>query len=258
MADRRPYSRSEYNRALIANALLDPFNVVLLAVVLVIGIVTGIGLLAPAAVVLYLAGAVRTYFDSDVADKVLARQRERRRDALQKGRTTLREQDLDPAIAALVHQAREREARIRQAIDGADLPYEEVADEVDRFVAAMEDTARRAQLLASALHDTPPEQVAARLRALQQEANPDQKELVDALQTQSSTLERMQRQLARFQTEMERILVELDTVRGQLVSVSASTGAAQGAELASEVRSLREQMGAVADGMAEAYEAQKP
>jgi hypothetical protein len=64
----------------------------------------------------------------------------------------------------------------------------------------------------------------------------------------------MQRQLRRFGTEMERILVELDTIRGQIVSVSASTGTAKGSELAGEVRALREQMGAVADGMAEAYE----
>ena len=65
----------------------------------------------------------------------------------------------------------------------------------------------------------------------------------------------MQAQLSRFGDEMERILVELDTIRGQAVSVSASTGAAKGHELAGDVRSLREQMGAVADGMAEAYEA---
>ena len=29
--DRRPYSRSEYNRALVLNALAAPFNVVVLA-----------------------------------------------------------------------------------------------------------------------------------------------------------------------------------------------------------------------------------
>ena len=37
-----PYDRARYNRALIANALLDPFNVVLLAVVLIVGILLGI------------------------------------------------------------------------------------------------------------------------------------------------------------------------------------------------------------------------
>ena len=39
--------------------------------------------------------------------------------------------------------ARQREARIRDAIDRAELPYEEVSSEVDRFIRAMEDGARR-------------------------------------------------------------------------------------------------------------------
>ena len=64
----------------------------------------------------------------------------------------------------------------------------------------------------------------------------------------------MEVQLQRFYDEMERIVVELDTVRGNLVSVSASSDAGTQEQLASEVRSLRERMGAVADGIGEAYE----
>ena len=37
-----PYDRGRFNRALITNALLDPFNVVLLAVVLIAGILLGL------------------------------------------------------------------------------------------------------------------------------------------------------------------------------------------------------------------------
>lgn len=250
----KPYSRGEFNRALVANALFDPFNVAILVITLVAGIVLGlVPILGPAAAVLYLAGVVRTYLDEEVADKVLARERTDRRKELQDRKPRLDERKLTPGIARLVRDARVREARIRTAIDEAELPYDEVAAEVDRFVAAMEDTARRAQLLADALADTPPERVQERL--LQVQGDPEKAELVDALETQKTTLERMQRQLRRFGTEMERILVELDTIRGQIVSVSASTGAAKGAELAGEVRALREQMGAVADGMAQAYEA---
>ena len=50
--------------------------------------------------------------------------------------------------------------------------------------------------------------------------------------------------------------MELDTVRGNLVSVSASTDAANQQELAAEVRGLREEVGALAEGMSEAYEQQ--
>jgi hypothetical protein len=248
-----PYTRGEYNRALIANALLDPFSVVLAAVVLIIGVLlAALPVLGPAAVVLYLAGAARAYFDEDVANRVLERERRRRRAGLEKARPKLREQDLAPEIGGLVRAAREREGRIVTAIREAELPYDEVADEVDRFVAAMESTARRAQLLWGALADSPPSRVEARLK--QVHGDPDTRELAEALTAQLETLRRMERQLRRFFTEMERLLVELDTVRGQIVSVSASEGAGQSDQIAGEVRALREQMGAVADGMAAAYE----
>jgi hypothetical protein len=251
----KPYSREEYNRALVTNALLDPFNVVLLAVVLIVGILIGhIAWLAPVAAVLYLAGAARTYFDEDVANKVLERERGRRGGkAVGKGPAPLDVTRLTPGIARIVGQAREREAQIRAALDGAGDPeLEPIGGEVDGFVTALEDTAKRAQSLADALRDTPPAQVQRRLSEVQ--GQPGKEELTEALTTQLATLQRMQKQLGHFGDEMERILVELDTIRGQIVSVGATTGNAKGKELAGEVRSLREQMGAVADGMSAAYE----
>ncbi len=249
----KPYSRGEYNRALVLNALLDPFNVVLLAVVLVIGIVAGaLPLLGPIGIGLYLAGAARTYFDEDAANKVLAREKgERSKELPQAAR--LDQTRLTPGIARLVQQAHDREARIRAAVQGnADINGDEIIGEVNGFVLALEDTARRAQSLADALRDTPPVNVQRRLAEVK--GQPGKVELTEALTTQLTTLQRMQAQLARFGDEMERILVELDTIRGQIVSVSATTGAAKGKELAGEVRTLREQMGAVADGMSAAYE----
>lgn len=249
--ERRPYSRGEYNRALIANALLAPFNVVLLAVMLIAGILLGILVpVLPVAAVVYLAAAARTYFDHDAANEVLERERAKHHKGIGARRTP--PEDLAPEIARLVEAAREREARIRTAIERAELPYEEVAAEVDGFVAATEGTARRAQLLYEALDDTPPGRVEARLRQVR--GDPDKQELADALTTQLATLRRMERQLDRFYAELERIIVELDTVRSQLVSMSASTETAQQDRLAGEVRELRERMGAVAEGMAAAYE----
>jgi DNA repair exonuclease SbcCD ATPase subunit len=249
-----PYDRGRFNRALIANALVDPFNVVLLAVVLIAGILLGVfALTLPVATVLYLAGAARTYFDEDVASKVLERERAEHRKALAAGRVIHKPESFAPPIRRLIEQAHAREARIRDAIARADLPYDEVADEIDRFVAAIEATATRAQLLWEALSDTPPERVAERIEQL--EGDPAQAELVEALSTQLATLQRMEKQLERFFSEMERILVELDTVRSQLVSVSASTESAQQTELAADVRALRERVGASAEGMAAAFEA---
>jgi DNA repair exonuclease SbcCD ATPase subunit len=249
-----PYDRGRFNRALITNALLDPFNVVLLAGILIAAILLTTWLV-PVAAVVYLAGVTRTYFDEDAANKVLERERAEHRKALEAGRVVLRPADFAPPIGSLIEQARARETRIRDAIARAELPYDEVADEIDRFVAAMESTATRAQLLWEALSDTPPERVQARLAQVRAENDPSKAELVEALDTQVTTLQRMEKQLERFFSEMERILVELDTVRSQLVSVSASSESGAQTELAADVRALRERVGASAEGMAAAFEA---
>ena len=76
---------------------------------------------------------------------MLERERARRRKSLEQGRLDAR--TLAPPIAQLLSAAHQREQRIRDAIDRAELPYAEVSDEVDRFIRAMEDGARRAQLL---------------------------------------------------------------------------------------------------------------
>jgi chromosome segregation ATPase len=252
MADsRRPYSRSEYNRALILNALTQPFNVLLLAAVLIAGLLLDAFLpLLVVGVVVYGIAAARTYFDEDEANKVLEREKAERRKTLEAGR--LDTGSLSEPIARLLTAARQREARIRDAIDRAELPYEEVSSEVDRFIRAMEDGARRAQLLYEALSETPPSWVEQRLGHVR--GDPSKAELSAALENQLAVLRRMEAQLQRFYDEMERVLVELDTVRGNLVSVSASTEAANQQRLAGDVRSLREEVGAVAAGMSEAYE----
>ena len=63
----------------------------------------------------------------------------------------------------------------------------------------------------------------------------------------------MDAQLQRFYDEMDRMTVELDTIRGNLVSVSATTEADSQRRLAEEVRGLRDELGAVAAGIDEAY-----
>ena len=248
---RRPYSRSDYNRALITNALTQPFNVMLLAAILIAGLLLNAFLpLLAVGIVVYGIAAARTYFDQDEANSVLERERGRRRKAVEAGR-------LDPSalaqpIGRLLTAARQREARIRDAIDRAELPYEEVSAEVDRFIRAMEDGARRAQLLYEALSESSPAWVEQRLAQVR--GDPGKAELASALETQLAVLRRMERQLQRFYDEMERVLVELETVRGNLVSVSASSERANQERLAGDVRALREEVGAVAAGMSEAYE----
>jgi chromosome segregation ATPase len=247
----RPYSRSEFNRALVLNALMQPFNVVLLASVAIAGLLLDAFLpVLAVGIVVYGIAAARTYFDDDEAQEVLTRERAKRRGALESAR--LDPSTLAPPIAELLRAGHQREERIRDAVDRAQLPYEEVSREVDRFIRAMEDGARRAELLYEALAETQPAWVEQRLSEVRDD--PSKAELTAALEDQLSVLRRMERQLQRFYDEMERVLVELDTVRGNLVSVSASTEAENQDRLAAEVRALRDEVGAVAAGMSEAYE----
>jgi chromosome segregation ATPase len=247
----RPYSRGEFNQALIANALLSPFNVILLAIMLVAGLLLGVFVyVLPVAAVVYGIAAARTYFDQDEANKVLERERGKRRKAIERGR--LDPTALAPPIRTLLEGALAREHAIRDAISRAQLPYEEVSGEVDSFIRAIQDSAGRAELLYEALSESPPQAVQQRLGEVKDD--PTKAELTQALESQLSVLGRMESQLQRFYDEMERILVELDTVRGTLVSVSASTDSANQEKLAADVRGLREEVGAVADGMSEAYE----
>jgi hypothetical protein len=251
----KPYSRGEYNRALVLNALFDPFATVLFATVLMAGLLLGrLAILAPIAIVVYLAAAARTYFDEDEANKVLERERGKHRKDLESGVGKLDLATLSDPIANLVRAAIERQVRIRQAIEGADLPYEDAIAEVDAFVLAMEATARRAQLLYETLDQTPPNGVEARLAEVRAANDPARAQLVDALANQLSVLRRCETQLQGFYDQMEQILVELDTIRGNLVSASASTDSASQKQLAEDVRGLREEVGALAEGLQEAYE----
>jgi hypothetical protein len=249
-----PYSRQEFAGALVANAAAKPFNLALLVIVVGGGLAVGAGLPLALIVglVVYLAATARTFFDDEEADRVLAGVRDDRRAQLEKGRVRLDPGTLAPAIGRRLREARATEARIRDAIERAELPYAEVSGEVDALVRLMEQSARRAQLLHEVLVETPPQRIARRLAELQ---GSGKTELIEALEHQLGVQKKVAAQLERFYDEMERVAVELDTVRGTLVSVSASTDAANQQRLAADVRGLRDELGALASGMSEAYEA---
>jgi hypothetical protein len=205
----------------------------------------------------YAVAAWVTLRDDDVQSAVLDRERRRR------GLVTAPEDPATPEppperaaaprIAALLDGAEIKAGRIREAIERADLPYGDVSDEVDRLLATMRETARRAALLDDELREAPPDSVAARIEALRAQDDPSKAELAEALEHQLTALRRMESQLERFYDRMEGMLVEFDTVRGQLIAVSASTDAGDQRRIAEELRDLRLEVGAVADGMSAAY-----
>jgi len=250
--NRHRYGRREHVRALVANAATSPFAIALFVAVLAAGVAAGASLLLSLgfAAVLYAIAALRTLFDEDVAERVLRQGRSL--PAPRAGAREILPADLAPEIRAEVEAVRERERRIRKAIESADLPYEEVGTEVDSFVAEAERSARSAQLLYEGLEDMP---VAAVRRRLEEaEANLAQGELAEALREQLGVAERIESQLAEYHAQMERLCVELDTVRAHLLSTSVTADSANQRQLAAQVRGLREEMGAVASGIEQAYD----
>lgn len=250
---RKPYSRDEFAGALVANAAAKPFNVALLVGTMAAGVAVGaqVGLALLAALVVYAIAAAWTFFDEEEADAVLTRVRAERREAIEAGTRRLDPRTLAPEIRRHLLDARAIEERIRDAIERAQLPYEEVSGAVDELVTLMELSASRAQLLHEALDESPPSRVAARLREL---AGSGKTELIAALEHQLTVQRKMETQLGSFYDQMERVVVELDTIRGSLLSVSASTDVANQQRLAGDVRALRDELGALAEGMSEAFE----
>lgn len=250
--NRGQYGRREHARALVANALTSPFAVVLFVAVFAAGVVAGASLALSIvfATALYTIAAGRILLDEDVAERVL--ERGRTPSAAQVKAPAIAPAELAPEIRAEVEAVRERERRIRKAIESADLPYAEVGAEVDSFVAEAERSARSAQLLFEGLADMPVAEV--RRRLAETEGDSTQAELAEALREQLGVAERIESQLSEYHSQMERLCVELDTVRAHLLSTSVTADSVNQRQLAAQVRGLREEMGAVASGIEQAYD----
>ncbi len=250
---KKPYSRDEFAGALAANAAAKPFNVALLVGTMAAGVAVGanVGLALLAALVVYAIAAAWTFFDEEEAEAVLAREREEHRKELAAGNKRLELHTLAPPIREHMISGRKIEKRIREAIERTELPYDEVSTEADALVSLMELSATRAQLLHEALHESPPSRTANRLLELE---GSGKTELIEALEHQLKVQLKMQDQLQSFYDQMERVVVELESIRGSLLSVSASTDAANQQRLAGEVRALRDELGSLAEGMSEAFD----
>jgi hypothetical protein len=240
-----PPERVDERRAVLGRALLDPLALAAAVAIVLAGLVFGgLALAAVLAVAVYGAGVARAYLDDDVREAVRAR--------AEPGRAIPATSGMAEEIQLLLRQAAQTRQRVHDAIEDSDLPYTEVAAEVDRLVATMHEAAKRAQLLHDGLKDARPEDVAARLEKVKAAHDPAKGELVKALGDQLAVQRRMEAQLGHFYAEMDRMLIELDTVRGNLISVSASTSPDNQQRVAGEVRELRDDMGAVAKDIAAA------
>src|SRR3954447_14396947 len=114
MPDLEPYRRREFAGALAANAATRPFNVVVLVATMAAAVAAGgtIGLALAVALLVYAAACLRTFFDEEEADAVLARVRSDRRERLSSSEPRLALDHLPPPTRDPARAPRRREATI--------------------------------------------------------------------------------------------------------------------------------------------------
>jgi hypothetical protein len=243
MAD-KPVTRSDLQRKLVANALTKPVNVAVPAVVAVAALLAGAPWLLAVAVLAYVALAAITFLDEGeaarVGDEAYGRTREQR-PRLETGR-------LAPEIRAEVEAARAEQQRIGETIANADLPFDEVGGEVDRLLVAMEATAKRAQLVRDYLDTQDMAGIEERLARASGDT-------AAALRDQLAVLNSLVEQLRRFHGEMEQVNAALGAMHARLVGAAVASQTSADAELAGDVRDLRQRVDTLTQGIAEAYAA---
>jgi hypothetical protein len=250
-------TRGALARRLALNAATKPLNVAVLGGLIVAGIVLDLLVVVGAiAIVAYLVLVALTFFDADEAERVSKE--------MYAGRRPPKAAELDvgtlePRIAALVGQARETAAGIHEAIAQADHPFDDVSTDVDALVAAMDTSARRAQLISTTLagQARAGQDVAGLNRTIaglrERADQPDVRALVADLEAQREATQRLEERLERFEVGMRRICASLGLLRTRLVEMSASEEEAAQRELARQSRELRERTDVLAEAMAEVF-----
>jgi hypothetical protein len=248
LPDRRPPSRGDLQRALVVNAATKPVAVTVGAGVAVAAIVLGTPWLLAVALVAYAALAAMTFFDEAEAERVGDR-------AYGKGKAKgggslpaggLDPRTLTPEIRAQLDAARSEQALIAATIDGSDLSFADVREEVAQLVRALEGAARRAQQLYAYL--VTQDRTALR-RRIQELDRAHDRQTADALRGQLAELGRLDEMLRAAYGEMEQVNASLKTVHARLIGLAVSSQASGEAELVGDVRELRERVETLTTGL---------
>ena len=288
MPDRQELvTRDDLRRAIAVNALTKPLNVLVPAGVVVAGVVLGVVWLYVVAVVVYLGLAALTFFDGQEAERVGARAYGGARGGGRGigaggGAARVDPGTLSQPIGLRLDSALRAEAAIRVAITDSGLPLTDVAAEVDELVRAMERIAQRADRVHSYLETQDQaglERRVSQLRAqgamgggaggggadagagvgggamgVGDDVDVDARSrTLAALEQQVTINGQLRSQLGRFYDEMEHLTASLGAINAQIVSLGVAGEDAEQAELAGQVRGLRESVNAIADGLKDAY-----
>jgi hypothetical protein len=217
-------SRRELGRRLAINALTKPVNVAVPAAIVVAGLLLGASWLIAVAAVCWAALVGGTFFDEREARAVGERARDERRapPAVVTDRPAFAAE-----IDARVRAAVSARAAIRAAIEESDLPHEDVTEEVDALLEAMQADAQRAQRIHQFLAEVPPEQL------------------------DPQTLQRVRSRLDRLLDELDRIVGTLQTVRAEIL---VTDGLAAHGELSAQLSELRVNVQLVSAGLEDAFD----
>jgi prefoldin subunit 5 len=210
--------------------------------------------LLPVALVVYGALVVATFLDGEVAESV-------GRDVYARARSELPRRavaELSSGVAARLSMAYEAEERIRHAVDESGVPLADVQAEVDRLMEELEKMARQADRLTAYLADDDEGALQRRLARLRRTSTGDPQvdhanaQAAAALQDQLDTRTQLERRLSQFDAQMEHIVATLGVVHAQIVRIGVEEEAAAQGRVAKQVRSLRHEVGAVADALRDA------
>lgn len=253
-------TRGDLRRVLAVNAATKPTTIAVPTALIIAGIVLGLSaLMVPLALLVFAGLFATTFFDSDEAEKVgkatYADAEAGRSKAAIEARAG---ESYAPEIATALDAAREQERCIKEAVDSADMPFTEVSTEVDSLMREMERIAKKAQTVYAYMAAQNPDATRRRVRQLRDGNGRGQaavagKRAADALEAQLHVQEALSEQLERFLAEMEHLTASLGVVHGQMVRMSVAEESLMQDELAGQVRELRDRVGAVAEGLNEAF-----
>jgi chromosome segregation ATPase len=245
-------------RELALNAATRPLNIGVAVVVAVAAFALNALWLLPAALLVYIAMGLSTFFDAAETDRISRRVYERAR-----GTEATPELDgvrLAPSIAERLDAARAAEGRIREAVETAPLKTYDVAGEVDGLMAGVSKLARRAQEIHTYLALQDEEGLRLRLQKLRATSTGDRAvdaanaEVATALEEQLAAIAQLKQHLSRLEAQMDHAAVSLEAIHGHIVRLNAADETAAEADVAGRLRSLRREVNVAADAMRDTHE----
>jgi len=160
---------------------------------------------------------------------------------------------LSPPVAARARAGMAAAEAVRAAIADADVPLDDVAEEVAELQASMDALAARADGVHRYLAAHDPAEVRARMTAEAAADDTVRGRLAEALGAQLQALDRLRGRLDRLLAEMDHVTVSLEAIHAAVLGMGAAAGDWQGRDLSSRVGDLHAKVAVMGEGLDEVY-----